>query len=98
MIPYNVAFAATLTNLSVAWVVIDRVIDSLFIVDILFNFRTTFINPKTNLEIVDPKRIAKNYFYSQKFWVDLLASIPFEIFFELAQGDAEANSNTTVQL
>ena len=75
----------------------DRIIDVLFITDIIFNFRTTFVNPMTNLEVVDARRVAKNYFYSQKFWVDLLASIPFEVFFALYQ-DEVSSKETTIQL
>jgi len=55
-------------------------IDLAFFLDILFNFRTTFINQKTNTEVIDPTRIAKNYVFNGRFFVDVVASIPFEMF------------------
>jgi len=55
----------------------------LFILDIILNFRTTYINPKTNIETTDPKKVALNYIYSVRFTVDVLASIPFEAIAEI---------------
>ena len=104
MIPYNVAFQGQATDeASVgAWVesFVDRVIDVLFLTDIVLNFRTTYVNPKTNLEVVSASRIACNYFSSRRFWIDVLASIPFEMFMQLsetpsAQGDA---AGTQIQI
>ena len=65
--------------------ILDKVIDVFFAFDILLNFRTTFINPKTNLEVLDPKKISLNYVKSVRFWVDLLASIPFEMFIQIGK-------------
>ena len=64
MIPLNVAFSDSLTTESISTRVqsiVDLIIDILFLTDIIFNFRTTFINPKTNMEVTDTKRIALNY-------------------------------------
>ena len=72
----------------------DRVIDVLFAIDILVTFRTTFINPKTNLEVVDPTRVAKNYFFSARFCVDLMASIPFELFYAIGETEETDSENT----
>ena len=57
----------------------DNFIDGLFAFDILINFRSCYIDPKTDILIVDPKKITQNYM-AGRFWVDLCASIPFEIF------------------
>ena len=43
--------------------------------------RTTFINSKTGFEVVESKKIAWNYISSGRFFVDLMASIPFEFVF-----------------
>ena len=55
----------------------------LFFIDILVTFRTTFVNPMTNNEVMDSKRIASTYFFSSRFWIDLMASIPFELFYSV---------------
>jgi len=64
------------------------VIDVIFILDIFLNFRTTYINPSTNIEIIDPYKVAKNYTKSIRFPVDVLASIPFEVFLSFTGASA----------
>mmetsp|Transcript_18741 Transcript_18741/g.28769 ORF Transcript_18741/g.28769 Transcript_18741/m.28769 type:complete len:105 (-) Transcript_18741:2236-2550(-) len=71
----------------------------LFLADIFLNFRTTFVNSKTNIEIVDPGRIAKNYINSVRFPFDILASIPFEMFMSSSsEDDAEGSGNRQLML
>lgn len=60
LIPLNLAFTKELTD-SPVMNIIERIIDVLFIGDIVLNFRTTYINPSTNIEIIDPVKVAKNY-------------------------------------
>ena len=78
-IPLEVSF----TNMDFikvqGYLIFGRVVDGLFAIDILVNFRTTFISEKTATEIVDGKLIAKNYVFGGRFFVDLLASIPFDL-------------------
>ncbi len=57
--------------------ILDGLIDFIFFIDIIINFRTTFIHPRTGDEESKPKVIAKNYLKG-RFWIDLLASIPFD--------------------
>jgi len=57
--------------------VLENFIDILFAVDILINFRTSFISSSTGLEIKDGKKIAINY-VKGRLLVDILATIPFE--------------------
>ena len=61
-IPFIVAFLPEADNI-LAIVVVDYIIDSIFVVDIALNFRTTFFSRKTGDEIMEPKRIAKNYLF-----------------------------------
>lgn len=79
MIPLALAFGDRM-NESNEIDIIERIVDIFFILDILLNFRTTYINPKTNIEITEPMKVAKNYFTSVRFPVDFLASIPFDLF------------------
>ena len=80
--------------------ILERVIDFLFLFDIFLNFRTTFVNPKTNIEITNPQRIAKNYINSVRFPFDILASIPFELFMTLSSSsnEEEGGGNRQLQL
>jgi hypothetical protein len=59
-------------------------VDATFYVDIIFNFRTTFINEKTGLEINKGKLIALNYLMQWRFYCDLMSIIPFELIYKAA--------------
>ena len=48
--------------------------------DIIINFRTIYIDSRTDEEIRDSKKIAIRYVLYGRFGVDLLASIPLELF------------------
>ncbi|XP_053988414.1 potassium voltage-gated channel subfamily H member 2 isoform X2 [Hylaeus volcanicus] len=59
-------------------VIIDFIVDVTFIVDIIINFRTTFVN--SNDEVVShPAKIAVHYLKGW-FIIDLIAAIPFDLF------------------
>ncbi|XP_026069995.1 potassium voltage-gated channel subfamily H member 7-like isoform X1 [Carassius auratus] len=57
--------------------VVDLMVDIMFIVDILINFRTTYVN--ANEEVVShPAKIAVHYFKGW-FFIDMVAAIPFDL-------------------
>lgn len=57
--------------------VVDLIVDIMFIIDILINFRTTYVN--TNEEVVShPAKIAIHYFKGW-FLIDMVAAIPFDL-------------------
>ncbi|KAJ0062331.1 hypothetical protein NL108_007534, partial [Boleophthalmus pectinirostris] len=57
--------------------VVDLMVDIMFIVDILINFRTTYVN--SNEEVVShPAKIAIHYFKGW-FLIDMVAAIPFDL-------------------
>ena len=55
-IPYEVAFGAGFVD-NIGVNVLDYTIDCLFFLDVLFNFRTTYINSKTGTEVCHFKLI-----------------------------------------
>ncbi|XP_049715903.1 potassium voltage-gated channel subfamily H member 6 isoform X3 [Elephas maximus indicus] len=56
---------------------VDLIVDIMFVVDIVINFRTTYVN--TNDEVVShPRRIAIHYFKGW-FLIDMVAAIPFDL-------------------
>ncbi|CAG9857438.1 unnamed protein product [Phyllotreta striolata] len=60
-------------------VIIDLIVDVTFIVDILINFRTTYVTG--NDEVVsDPVKIAYHYLKGW-FLIDLVAAVPFDLLF-----------------
>ncbi|KAK3531091.1 hypothetical protein QTP70_010361 [Hemibagrus guttatus] len=57
--------------------VVDLIVDIMFVIDIVINFRTTYVN--TNDEVVSqPGRITVHYFKGW-FLIDLVAAIPFDL-------------------
>nr|XP_003466024.1 potassium voltage-gated channel subfamily H member 6 [Cavia porcellus] len=56
---------------------VDLIVDIMFVVDIVINFRTTYVN--SNDEVVShPRRIAVHYFKGW-FLIDMVAAIPFDL-------------------
>ncbi|KAF3852629.1 hypothetical protein F7725_005984 [Dissostichus mawsoni] len=72
MVPYNVSFKTKQNN--VTWLVVDSIVDVIFLVDIVLNFHTTFVGPAGEV-ISDPKLIRMNYVKTW-FVIDLLSCLP----------------------
>jgi len=83
-IPFSVAFLMALqddngwTFIKVSPLLVFNLwVDLMFIIDIIINFRTTFIKTNTDEVISNPKQIALHYLKTW-FVVDFVAAIPFE--------------------
>ncbi|XP_056374811.1 potassium voltage-gated channel subfamily H member 2 isoform X3 [Hyla sarda] len=73
--------------------VVDLMVDIMFIIDILINFRTTYVN--TNEEVVShPGKIAIHYFKGW-FLIDMVAAIPFDL---LIFGSGSEETTTLIGL
>jgi hypothetical protein len=57
---YSIAFRE-LDDVNIAVDLINFVIDLIYLMDVLINFRTTFVDNKTGAEVINQKRIAFNY-------------------------------------
>ncbi|XP_061564158.1 potassium voltage-gated channel subfamily H member 6 [Cololabis saira] len=55
----------------------DLMVDVLFIVDIVINLRTTYVDPNDEV-VTQPSRIAKHYLKGW-FLIDLMAAVPFDL-------------------
>ncbi|KAM9163491.1 voltage-gated inwardly rectifying potassium channel KCNH2 [Pangshura tecta] len=73
--------------------VVDLLVDIMFLIDILINFRTTYVN--SNEEVVSqPGRIAIHYFKGW-FLIDMVAAIPFDL---LVFGSGSGSEEVTTAL
>ena len=79
-ISLRIAFDVSESLDGLFWV--DRVVDVLFIVDLIFNFRTGTVND-AGAVVLDPAKIVWAYLKGW-FVVDLVSAIPYEIFFIIA--------------
>ena len=77
-VPYSVAFNTEFDK-SLEIIVFDSLIDFLFWIDILLNFRTSFFDMNSGEEILNKNEIMKHYIKSGKFFIDLLSAIPFDL-------------------
>ncbi|KAG7271621.1 hypothetical protein CRUP_009279, partial [Coryphaenoides rupestris] len=57
--------------------VVDVLVDVLFIIDIVINFRTSYVNHNDEV-VTEPGRVAKHYITGW-FPIDLFAAIPFDL-------------------
>ncbi|UJR27175.1 hypothetical protein I4U23_008471 [Adineta vaga] len=64
-------------------VIIDVLVDFMFIFDILISFRTTFVLKETNEVITNPILIAKHFVIDswRRFGADILGALPWDILF-----------------
>jgi len=89
-IPVQVSFEPETMN-KLFFRIINSVIDICFLVDMIINFRTTYLHPKTGNEIINPRIIFWDYLKG-RFWVDFLASAPFDLLAELILGGSNASA------
>jgi len=84
-IPYYAAFS---TNTDIVFdiiknsevrpmLILSLIVDCMFVLDILLNFRTTYIQSSSDVMERNPKKLAVNYLKTW-FIIDLLAAIPFD--------------------
>jgi hypothetical protein len=73
----GVAYAPEAIN-SIEFLTANSIIDGIFFIDLIFNFRTTYFSVRTGEEIINSKKIAINYLRNS-FCIDLLSTIPFDV-------------------
>ena len=65
--------------------IIDLIVDVMFLIDILINFRTTYVN-KNDEVVSEPGKIAVHYFKGW-FLIDVVAAIPFDLLLVSSETD-----------
>ncbi|XP_028284367.1 potassium voltage-gated channel subfamily H member 8 [Parambassis ranga] len=77
-VPYNVCFIGD-DDLTRSTTVSDIAVEILFIIDIVFNFRTTYVS-KSGQVIFDARQICIHYLTTW-FIIDLVAALPFDLLY-----------------
>ena len=70
----------------------DNIIDFMFFLDILMNFRTTYFHSQTGEEIIDKTLITRHYLFGQ-FIIDLLSTVPFDTVYQIFMTNTEDSQN-----
>ena len=79
-IPLNLAFKPpTLQTSAVA--AVNAIIDLFYLIDILFTFRTTYMDLLNGVDVCDSVKIASRYFKSGQFFLDFFSTVPWDAVF-----------------
>ncbi|XP_036396065.1 potassium voltage-gated channel subfamily H member 4-like [Megalops cyprinoides] len=80
-VPYNVCFTAydDLDSAARSTIVSDIAVEMLFILDIILNFRTTYVSQSGQV-VYDARSICIHY-AATWFFVDLIAALPFDLLY-----------------
>lgn len=77
MLPVYIAYDPPFGH-TLGWHVFEYMVEAFFAIDIIFKFNTTLYDSDGN-EIFDRKHIAIDYLSELHFWIDMLATIPFNL-------------------
>lgn len=69
-------FNATQTENEVVIQVLDRLTLSVFVIDMIANIFTSYVDLQSSEEVTDLKLVVKNYFFSELFVIDFLSTFP----------------------
>ncbi|XP_028401335.1 potassium voltage-gated channel subfamily H member 6-like isoform X2 [Dendronephthya gigantea] len=81
-VPYNVAFILpmyTKVQYKTTWEIINLHVDFMFVIDVIINFRTTYVQGRSAKVVSNPKKIARHYLKTW-FFADFISAIPFDLF------------------
>lgn len=73
------------------WIIFNVVSDTLFLVDLVLNFRTGIVKEDSTEILLDPKAIRQRYLKSW-FLVDFVSSIPVDYIFLMVDLEARLDS------
>ncbi|XP_029564307.1 potassium/sodium hyperpolarization-activated cyclic nucleotide-gated channel 1-like [Salmo trutta] len=82
IIPVGITFFSEQTTTT--WLIFNVASDTIFLVDLVMNFRTGVVNEESSEIILDPKVIKMNYLKTW-FVVDFLSSIPVDYIFLIVE-------------
>uniref|UniRef100_A0A3P8TT93 Potassium voltage-gated channel, subfamily H (eag-related), member 8 n=1 Tax=Amphiprion percula TaxID=161767 RepID=A0A3P8TT93_AMPPE len=88
-VPYNVCFIGDDDDLTRSTTVSDIAVEILFIIDIVFNFRTTYVS-KSGQVIFDARQICIHYLTTW-FIIDLVAALPFDLLYAFKVNDGSVS-------
>lgn len=83
MVPFNAAFRNKSLD-DLALLVLDSTVDTIFFVDVVLNFHTTFVHSSSG-EVVSSAKVIRNNYLRSWFIVDFLSCLPYDVFNALQQ-------------
>ncbi|KPM04613.1 Ion transport protein N-terminal domain containing protein [Sarcoptes scabiei] len=94
VLPVTISFFKD--DLSTRWIAFNILSDTIFLLDIVVNFRTGIMNPDLPEQVIlDPKLIARGYIRSW-FFLDLISSIPLDYLYLIFNQDFDDNYQASI--
>ena len=81
ILPLQFAFLKSTEEESVVIEILDKITVTVFVMDIIFNTFTSYIDFQSSEEILDLKSVVKNYILSELFLIDMLSTFPLRSMF-----------------
>jgi hypothetical protein len=75
LVPLEITFSFEVKGLEV----LDYLMDFIFFLDIIVNFRTIIFDSRTEEPITNFKVIAKHYVITGRFFIDFISTLPIEL-------------------
>ena len=76
LLPVSISFLSD--DLSLHWLILNGISDSIFLVDICLNFKTGIVDPNNQEEVILDKKVIRRKYLRGWFFIDLLSSLPFD--------------------
>lgn len=86
LLPVSIAFLSD--DLSLHWLILNGISDCIFLIDIFLNFKTGFIDPNNNDEVILDKKIIRRKYVRSWFVIDLVSSLPFDYAYFIASSSS----------
>lgn len=86
LLPVSISFLSD--DLSLHWLVLNGISDTIFLVDICLNFKTGIVDPNNQEEVILDKKIITRKYLRGWFLIDLLSSLPFDYAYFIASSSS----------
>ena len=86
LLPVSIAFLSD--DLSLHWLVLNCISDTIFIIDICLNFKTGIVDPNNQDEVILDKKVITRKYLRGWFVIDLLSSLPFDYAYFIASSSS----------
>ncbi|KAJ7382051.1 Potassium/sodium hyperpolarization-activated cyclic nucleotide-gated channel 3 [Desmophyllum pertusum] len=86
LLPVSISFLSD--DLSLHWLILNGISDSIFIVDIVLNFKTGIVDPNNQDEVILDKKIITRTYLRGWFVIDLISSLPFDYAYFIASSSS----------
>ena len=91
LLPVSIAFLSD--DLSLHWLILNALSDTIFILDIFLNFRTGIVDPDNTEEVILDKAVISRRYLRGWFIIDVLSSIPFDYAYLIASSTGSAQQS-----